>query len=95
MATAFPGAKTEPKPPALNPALSASIEVGMPIELGTIDGGRERFIPILAGKVDGPRLDGIILAAGGDWMSTRHNGNLRLRQCWTGLLSRLVRMRTR
>lgn len=70
-----PGA---PIPPSLRRAFSASIEVGTPIELGTIDGHRERYIPILGGTVFGPRLNGIVLPAGGDWQTVRTDGRTEL-----------------
>ena len=74
MAGALVDNPTGPLQPKLNLAFSASIMVGTPIELGTIDDGRERFIPILGGRVHGARLDGTILAAGGDWQTVRADG---------------------
>ena len=68
----------EPTPPAFNLAFTASIDVGIPIELGTIDGARERFIPILGGRIDGPRLQGRVLSAGGDWQMVRPDGRTDL-----------------
>ena len=68
----------ESAPPALDHAFSATIDVGKPIELGTIDDGRERFIPILGGTVAGPRLTGRVLAAGGDWQVVRADGRTEL-----------------
>jgi hypothetical protein len=78
MAGALSDYTTMPLQPLLNLAFSAAIDVGAPIELGTIDTGRERFIPILGGKVYGPRLDGVILAAGGDWQTVRPDGRTEL-----------------
>lgn len=78
MASAHSDETTRPTRPTVNLAFSAAIDVGGPIELGTIDDGRERFIPILGGKVYGPRLDGIILAAGGDWQTVRADGRTEL-----------------
>ena len=78
MADAHPAAAITPIQPSLRHAFSAMIEVGAPIELGTIDDGRERFIPILGGRVSGPRLEGIVLAAGGDWQTVRADGRTEL-----------------
>ena len=64
--------------PALHLTFTASIEVGAQIELGAIDGARERFIPILGGKVLGPRLDGVFLPAGGDWQTVPTDGRTEL-----------------
>lgn len=75
MTTTDRNGRTEP---CLNLAFSASIKVGPPIELGMIDGHRDRFIPILGGTVSGPRLDGIVLPAGGDWQTVREDGRTEL-----------------
>lgn len=64
--------------PPLAHAFSAQIEVGKPVELGLIDDGRERFIPILGGRIYGPRLNGIVVAAGGDWQTIRPDGRSEL-----------------
>ena len=41
-----------------------------PIELGTIDGGKARMIPIIGGTVSGPKLSGEIMP-GADWSIMR------------------------
>ena len=64
--------------PSFNHVFSALIDVGAPVELGSIDGARERFIPILGGTVFGPRLGGTVLSAGGDWQSVRSDGRTEL-----------------
>jgi outer membrane receptor protein involved in Fe transport len=78
MAAASQTETIEPKQPAFSHAFSASIDVGQPVDLGIIDDGRERFVPILGGKVYGQRLNGIILAAGGDWQTVRTDGRTEL-----------------
>lgn len=72
------GSPPVPAVPPLSHAFSAVIEVGAPIELGIIDGCRERFIPIHGGRVDGPRLTGVVLPAGGDWQTVRPDGRTEL-----------------
>jgi hypothetical protein len=64
--------------PPLSYVFSAAIELGAPIEIGIIDGNRERFIPILGGAVYGPRLTGIVLSAAGDWQIVRGDGRTDL-----------------
>ena len=41
-------------------------------------GGRRRFIAITGGTVEGPRLRGIVLPGGGDWMLEGADGLCRL-----------------
>jgi Protein of unknown function (DUF3237) len=45
-----------------------------PIEQGTVDGKRKRFIPITGGTIKGPKLNGVVLSGGGDWQSIHPNG---------------------
>ncbi len=60
--------------PGLVYAFSVRIELLAPVELGTIDGARRRFIPISGGRITGPRLNGVVLAGGGDWQSIQPGG---------------------
>lgn len=76
--SALPPPGTVPRPASLSHAFSATIDVGEPIELGIIDGNRERYIPILGGTVFGPRLTGVVLSAGGDWQTVRADGRTEL-----------------
>jgi hypothetical protein len=46
-----------------------------PIEQGEIDGKRKRFIPITGGTVAGPKLQGEVLAGGGDWQAIGKDGH--------------------
>jgi Protein of unknown function (DUF3237) len=62
------------KPPKLTLAFEAHITLAAPIEHGTIDGKRKRFIPITGGAVKGSKLNGIILPGGGDWQSIHPDG---------------------
>jgi hypothetical protein len=53
---------------------TARAELGVPITVGDMPQGIRRFVPILGGKVEGPRLSGSITPGGGDWqviVSTR------------------------
>lgn len=60
--------------PTLEFAFSATVTVAPPIEQGTVDGGRKRFIAITGGTVQGPMLEGTVLAAGGDWQTILPGG---------------------
>lgn len=58
----------------LSLVFSLRIEIGAPEELGIIDGGRKRFIPILGGEIMGERLKGKVLRGGGDWQTILPGG---------------------
>lgn len=60
--------------PTFEYAFSARVELLPPIEQGTIDGRRIRFIPISGGSVAGPKLHGKVLPGGGDWQSVGTDG---------------------
>lgn len=60
--------------PALTYVFSIRAELLPPVEQGTIDGRRVRFIPITGGKVYGPRLQGAVLGGGGDWQTISSDG---------------------
>jgi hypothetical protein len=44
-----------------------------PEDMGTIDGGKARMIPIVGGTVSGPRLNGTVMP-GADWSIMREGG---------------------
>ena len=44
-----------------------------PVDMGTIDGGKARMIPITGGRVSGPRLSGRVMP-GADWSIMRDSG---------------------
>ncbi|WP_242146395.1 DUF3237 domain-containing protein [Sphingomonas sp. BAUL-RG-20F-R05-02] len=53
---------------------SIRAELMPPVEQGVVDGMRKRFIAISGGRVDGPRLQGVVLAGGGDWQTIDPTG---------------------
>ena len=73
---AMPAAADTPVAPApeLTYAFSFSVTLAPPVEQGTVDGRRTRFIPITGGTVYGPRLQGEILSGGGDWQAIGPDG---------------------
>jgi Protein of unknown function (DUF3237) len=60
--------------PALTMVFKAKITLSPPVESGTIDGKRKRFIPITGGTVSGPKLNGTIQLGGGDWQAIHDDG---------------------
>ncbi len=71
-------ASAEGEPAAAQPklayAFSMRIELAPPVELGTTDGVRKRFIAITGGTITGPGLSGTVMAGGGDWQSIHPGG---------------------
>ncbi|WP_127533351.1 DUF3237 domain-containing protein [Paenibacillus kobensis] len=55
-------------------AFEAITEVGPIQEVGATPGGVRRMIPILGGRISGPRVEGIILPGGADWQLIRNDG---------------------
>ena len=61
-------------PPRLTLAMTLRVQVGPPMELGQVPGGRRRIIPILGGTFEGPQIRGKVLAGGADWQIVRADG---------------------
>ncbi|MFG2452630.1 DUF3237 domain-containing protein [Streptomyces sp. NPDC048512] len=63
------------RPPATSPTLTYAFEiraeVAESLHIGHGDGERTEFTPITGGTVSGPRLNGAVVAGGGDWSNTR------------------------
>lgn len=64
--------------PSLEYAFTVTASLLPPVEQGTIDGGRKRFIAITGGSVAGPMLDGTVLPGGGDWQTILPGGLARV-----------------
>lgn len=58
-------------PPVLSHFASIAVEVAPPIDLGAGEGEHRRIVPILGGRVEGPRLSGRILPGGADFQVLR------------------------
>jgi len=62
----------------MNPQLTFAFEiraqVGAPLDLGLIPGGRRRIVPILGGTFEGSGIQGRILPGGADWQIVRADG---------------------
>lgn len=65
---------TPAQPPPLRHVFTIRAEVLAPVEQGTVDGRRKRFVPISGGRVEGPRLSGVVLPGGGDWQTIGDDG---------------------
>ncbi len=63
-----------PDPPRLSLALEIHVQVGAPIDIGEVGGGRRRIVPILGGTFVGPGLSGRVLPGGADWQIVRADG---------------------
>ena len=58
----------------LSPVFSIAADVAPAIEVGATPFGERRLIPILGGRVSGPRLTGKVLPGGTDYQSIRDEG---------------------
>jgi Protein of unknown function (DUF3237) len=65
-------------PPGLAHVADLSADVAAPIEIGTSASGRRRVIPILGGRLTGPRLSGRVLPGANDYQIIRSDGVLEL-----------------
>lgn len=73
----LPGSAAERDPePSLAFAFQIDVLLGPIQELGTIDGMRRRIVPIVGGKVHGPRLQGEVMPGGADWQGVRPGDGL-------------------
>jgi hypothetical protein len=64
--------------PSLSHVCDLDVNVGPIRDLGAMPRGRRRFVPILSGSVEGPRLAGDVLPGGADWQVGRADGILEL-----------------
>ena len=65
---------SNPEPPKLSLAMTLTVQVGPPTELGEVPRGRRRIIPILGGTFEGPKIRGKVLPGGADWQIVRADG---------------------
>jgi hypothetical protein len=73
----------EPVAPRLEPLCRATVEIGEPLVVGDTPLGVRRIIPITGGRVEGPRLQGVVLPGGADWQIVRGDGSARLEARYT------------
>jgi len=64
--------------PGLVFTFEARVQVGQPVDIGPIPGGRRRIVPLLGGTVaghgEGSGLRGRVLPGGADWQIVRADG---------------------
>ena len=65
---------SKPSLPTLDYAFTISATIGQPTSAGRHAQGERLHIPILSGRVEGPRLQGTILPGGSDWPLIRPDG---------------------
>ncbi len=53
---------------------TVEVAVGPPLSVGRVPGGERRIIPILGGRIEGPRLNGEVLPGGADFQLIRDDG---------------------
>ena len=58
----------------LTHVFTACVDVGSALELGVTGRGRRRIVPIVGGRVSGPRLTAAVLPGGADWQVVRADG---------------------
>jgi hypothetical protein len=64
----------EPVAPRLERLCRATVAIGEPQVVGETPLGLRRIIPITGGRVEGPRLQGVVLPGGADWQIVRADG---------------------
>src|ERR1041384_3460711 len=60
--------------PQLEFALEIRAQLGPPLDLGPVPGGRRRIVQILGGTFEGSDLKGRVLPGGADWQIVRADG---------------------
>ena len=73
----------EPVVPRLERLCRATVEIGEPLVVGDLPSGLRRIIPITGGRVEGPRLQGVVLPGGADWQLVRADGGSVLEARYT------------
>ena len=67
-----------PAPPLLVPMAQVHCQVGELVSLGAGPHGERRFVPLGAGTVEGPELQGTLVEGGVDWQWQRADGVLEI-----------------
>ena len=62
----------------LDHLFDAHVTLAAPVEFGDTPAGRRRIIPITGGTFEGPKLKGNVLPGGGDWVTVRADGSVKL-----------------
>jgi hypothetical protein len=73
-APAYAQKPVAPPAPRLTLAFEIRAQVGSPVEIGQVAGGRRRIVPILGGTFEGPGIKGKIQPGGADWQLIQPDG---------------------
>ena len=65
-------------PPILSHVCDLEVDLDPIMEMGTGRAGHRRIVPIIGGRVEGPRLNGRILNLGADWQTVFMDGMAEL-----------------
>lgn len=65
-------------PPLLHPMAQIRCDLDGLVSLGAAPGGERRVVPLTGGVVEGPELNGRIVAGGADWQTQRADGVLEI-----------------
>ena len=75
--------RLEPMSPPLSFAMELRVNVGVPVEIGDVPGGRRRIIAIESGTFEGPDVRGTVRPGGADWQIVRADGLTELEARYT------------
>jgi hypothetical protein len=70
-------------PPALEHVFTIHVDVAPPLLVGRTHQGERRIINIQGGRVEGPRLTGVVLPGGADWQIVHADGSAALEARYT------------
>ncbi|MDF2523140.1 MAG: hypothetical protein K0R31_781 [Clostridiales bacterium] len=62
----------EPPKPQLEFLYRLVVDCAPPIEVGNVEKGFLKIIPIIGGEFEGPKIKGIVLPVGADWNTGNH-----------------------
>jgi len=69
--------------PQLEFAFEVRVQVGPPLDVGPVPGGRRRIVQILNGTFEGSGMKGRVLPGGADWQIIRSDGAADIKARYT------------
>jgi hypothetical protein len=67
-----------PQPPVLDFLFTMRATLGASQRIGRGPIGTRVIVPVTGGTFEGPKLSGVVMENGGDWVQVREDGSLRL-----------------
>ena len=67
-----------PEPPALDFLFTMRATLGASQRIGRGPIGTRVVVPVTGGTFEGPKLSGVVMENGGDWVQVREDGSFRL-----------------